>query len=573
MASPVLMVVDGNPGGLRALDDTLRHRYGHDYLIISEASPETALGRLRELRAAGQPVAVIMAASAMTAAPAAEFLAQAHTIQPAAKRVLVVPRGGPAAPSLRVPVPLVQDRQAATPVLRAIAHGMIDAYLSAPGAGRDEGFHRAVSELLEEWALEAAPALPALRIIAEQGSARAHELRDTLARSSIPYAFHTPESADGQSWLQQAGQDGSVLPVLVMYTGDVLVDPPNDQIAAAFGLASLPTAAVDVAIVGAGPAGLSAAVYAASEGLSTLLLEREAIGGQAGSSSLIRNYLGFPRGISGANLATRAFEQAWSFGAIPSMTGPVTGLQPTADGFTLRLAGGGECQARSVLITTGVSYRRLEAPGLDPLLGAGVFYGATASESSAFAGEHVFIAGGANSAGQAAVNLARYARQVTIVIRGGSLAARMSQYLIDEIGATANIDVRASTQIAAAQGSGRLEALTLKDTKTGTAETVPASALVVLIGAVPHTDWLPPGISRDEHGFIVTGSDLSHGHDPAASWPLPRAPLPLETSLPGVFAAGDVRHGSVKRVASAVGEGSIATTQMTQYLQKQAQLS
>ena len=412
-----------------------------------------------------------------------------------------------------------------------------------------------------------------MRIIAEQGSARAHELRDTLARSSIPYVFHTPESADGRSWLQQAGQDGSALPVLVMYTGDVLVDPPNDQIAAAFGLASLPTATVDVAIVGAGPAGLSAAVYAASEGLSTLLLEREAIGGQAGSSSLIRNYLGFPRGISGANLATRAFEQAWSFGAIPSMTGLVTGLQPTADGFTLRLAGGGECQARSVLITTGVSYRRLEAPGLDPLLGAGVFYGATASESSAFAGEHVFIAGGANSAGQAAVNLARYARQVTIVIRGGSLAARMSQYLIDEISATANIDVRASTQIAAAQGSGRLEALTLKDTKTGTAETVPASALVVLIGAVPHTDWLPPGISRDEHGFIVTGSDLSDGHDPAASWLLPRAPLPLETSLPGAFAAGDVRHGSVKRVASAVGEGSIATTQMTQYLQKQAQLS
>jgi thioredoxin reductase (NADPH) len=470
-------------------------------------------------------------------------------------------------------VPLVQDRQAATPVLRAIAHGMIDAYLPAPGAGRDEGFHRAVSELLEEWALEAAPALPAVRIIAEQGSARAHELRDALARSSIPYVFYTPESADGRSWLQEAGQDGSALPVLVMYTGDVLVDPPNDQIAAAFGLASLPTTTVDVAIVGAGPAGLSAAVYAASEGLSTLLLEREAIGGQAGSSSLIRNYLGFPRGISGANLATRAFEQAWSFGAIPSMTGPVTGLQPTADGFTLRLAGGGECRARSVLITTGVSYRRLDAPGLDPLLGAGVFYGATASESSAFAGEHVFIAGGANSAGQAAVNLARYARQVTIVIRGGSLAARMSQYLIDEISATANIDVRASTQIAAAQGSGRLEALTLKDTKTGTAETVPASALVVLIGAVPHTDWLPPRIGRDEHGFIVTGSDLPDGRDPVASWPLPRAPLPLETSLPGVFAAGDVRHGSVKRVASAVGEGSIATTQVTQYLQKQAQLS
>jgi thioredoxin reductase (NADPH) len=325
-----------------------------------------------------------------------------------------------------------------------------------------------------------------------------------------------------------------------------------------------------VAIVGAGPAGLSAAVYAASEGLSTLLLEREAIGGQAGSSSLIRNYLGFPRGISGASLATRAFEQAWSFGAIPSMAGPVTGLQPAAGGFTLRLAGGRVSHARSVLIATGVSYRRLDAPGLDALLGAGVFYGATTSESNAFAGEHVFIVGGANSAGQAAANLARYAQQVTIAVRGESLAARMSQYLIDEIGATPNINVRTSTQIAAAEGTGRLQALTLKDAKTGSTQNVPASALVVLIGAVPHTDWLPSDISRDEHGFVRTGSDVSQGTHPAPSWTLPRPPLPLETSLPGVFAAGDVRHGSVKRVASAVGEGSIAVTQLTQYLQKLA---
>src|SRR5215475_1688745 len=572
MTTPVLMAVDDNPGGLGTLDGTLRSRYGRDYLIISGASPESALGRLRELRAAGRPVALVMAAAAMTAAPAAEFLAQARSIQPAAKRVLVVPRGGPAAPSLRVPVPLVQDRQAATPVLRAIAHGMIDTYLAAPGAGRDEGFHRGVSELLEEWAHDADPAVPAVRIIAEQQSPRAHELRDVLARSSIPYAFHTAESADGQSWLQQAGQAGSALPVLVMYTGEVLVDPPNDRIAAAFGLASLPATTVDVAIVGAGPAGLSAAVYAASEGLSTLLLEREAIGGQAGSSSLIRNYLGFPRGISGASLATRAFEQAWSFGAIPSMAGPVTGLQPAAGGFTLRLAGDRVSHARSVLITTGVSYRRLDAPGLDALLGAGVFYGATTSESNAFAGEHVFIAGGANSAGQAAVNLARYAQQVTLVVRGESLAARMSQYLIDEIGATPNIGVRTSTQVAAAEGTGRLEALALKDTETGSTQTVPASALVVLIGAVPHTDWLPSDIGRDEHGFVLTGSDLSPGTRPPRGWTPPRPPLPLETSLPGVFAAGDVRHGSVKRVASAVGEGSIAVTQLTQYLQKQAEL-
>ncbi len=572
MTIPALMAVDDNPGSLETLDGTLRRRYEHDYLIISEASPGRALGRLRELRSADRPVAVVMAASAMTAVPAAEFLAQARSIQPAAKRVLVIPRGGPAAPSLRVPVPLVQDREAATPVLHAMARGMIDAYLPAPGAGRDEGFHSAVSELLEEWAHDTAPALPAVRIIAQQQSARAHELRDVLARNGIPYIFYAAESADGQLWLQQGGQDGSALPVLVMYTGEVLVDPPNDRIAAAFGLASLPEGTVDVAIVGAGPAGLSAAVYAASEGLSTLLLEREAVGGQAGSSSLIRNYLGFPRGISGATLATRAFEQAWSFGAIPSIAGPVTGLDPTADGFSLRLPRGQVTHARGVLITTGVSYRRLDAPGLDSLLGAGVFYGATGSESSTFAGEHVFIAGGANSAGQAAVKLARYAQQVTIVIRGGSLAARMSQYLIDEISAAANIDVRPSTQIAGAEGTGRLEALALTDTQTGSTQTVAASALVVLIGAVPHTDWLPSHIGRDEHGFILTGSDLRTGGNPAASWTLPRPPLPLETSLPGVFAAGDVRHGSIKRVASAVGEGSIAATQMTQYLQKQVQM-
>jgi thioredoxin reductase (NADPH) len=312
-----------------------------------------------------------------------------------------------------------------------------------------------------------------------------------------------------------------VLPVLVTYTGQVLVNPTKDQITAVFGLAGLPTGTVDVAVVGAGPAGLSAAVYAASEGLSTLLLEREAIGGQAGSSSLIRNYLGFPRGISGASLATRAFEQAWSFGAIPSMAGPVTGLEPAADGFTLRLADGRVSHARSVLITTGVSYRRLGAPGVDSLLGAGVFYGATGSESGAFAGEHVFIAGGANSAGQAGVNLARYAQQVTIVVRGGSLTARMSQYLIDKITATPNIDVRTTTQIAAAAGTSQLETLTLTDSTTGSSQTVPASALVVLIGAVPHTSWLPPQIRRDEHGFILTGRDLPQEGTPAARRTLP----------------------------------------------------
>jgi thioredoxin reductase (NADPH) len=567
MTNPVLMVIDENPSGLSTLKSALRRRYERDYVIVDVASPATAIDRLRALEAAKNPVALVMVAFAMTGAPPEELLAQIRSIAPTAKRVLVVPRGGPTAPSLRVPVSLVADRQAATPVLRAMAHGMIDAYFPSPGTDGDEGFHRGISELLEEWAHEAAPALPAIRIIDRQHSARAHELRDLLARNSVPGIFHTVESAEGQSWLAQAGQDGSVLPVLVTYTGQVLVDPPNDEVSAVFGLGALPDTTFDIAVVGAGPAGLSAAVYAASEGRSTLLLEREAIGGQAGSSSLIRNYLGFPRGISGSGLATRAFEQAWSFGAIPSMVGAVVELESVNDGFVLRLEGGRVGHARSVLVATGVSYRRLDTPGLDALLGAGVFYGATGSESSSFADEHVFIAGGANSAGQAALNLARYARQVTLVVRGDSLAARMSRYLIDQITATPNVDVRTNTEIVAAHGVGTLQTLTLTDARAGRTETVAAAALIVLIGAVPHTDWLPPDIRRDDHGFILTGSDSERGT--AISTTRRRPPFPLETSLPGVFAAGDVRHASVKRVASAVGEGSIAATQMYQYLQDQ----
>jgi thioredoxin reductase (NADPH) len=567
MTSPVLMVIDEDPSGLSTLESALRRRYERDYVILGVASHAAALGRLRALEAARNPVALVMIAFAMTGALPEEFLAHIRSIARTAKRVLVVPRGGPTAPSLRVPVSLVADRQGATPVLRAMAHGMVDAYLPSPGTERDEGFHRGISELLEEWAHEGAPALPAIRIIDRQHSPRAHELRDLLARNSVPGVFHTFDSSEGQSWLAQAGQDGSLLPVLVTYTGQVLVNPANDEVSAVFGLGALPDTMVDIAVVGAGPAGLSAAVYTASEGRSTVLLEREAIGGQAGSSSLIRNYLGFPRGISGSGLATRAFEQAWSFGAIPSMAGAVIELDSVNDGFVLGLEGGRLCHARSVLIATGVSYRRLNTPGLDALLGAGVFYGATGSESSSFADEHVFIAGGANSAGQAALNVARYARQVTLVVRGDSLAARMSRYLIDQIAATPNVDVRTNTEIVAAYGVGTLQTLTLTDARAGRTETVAAAALIVLIGAVPHTDWLPPDIHRDDHGFILTGSDSVRGTTNSIT--PPRPPLSLETSMPGVFAAGDVRHASVKRVASAVGEGSIAATQMYQYLQDQ----
>jgi thioredoxin reductase (NADPH) len=566
------MAVDDNPDGLRTLDDVLRRRYDHDYLVIGETSPETALGRLRELRAAGHPVAMLMAASAMAATPGPEFLAQARSIQPTAKRVLVVPRGGPGAPSLRVPVPLVQDRQAATPVLRAIALGMIDTYLSAPGAGRDEEFHRAVSELLEEWAHDAVPALAAVRIIAHERSARAHELRDTLARNGIPYVFHAAGSADGRSRLQEVGQDGSALPVLVMYTGEVLVDPPNDRIAAAFGLASLPEGTVDIAIVGAGPAGLSAAVYAASEGLSTLLLEREAIGGQAGSSSLIRNYLGFPRGISGASLATRAFEQAWSFGAIPSVARPVSGLQPVVDGFMLlRRRPGRPCPQRPDHDGRVLPRARRSRPGLATrrrrlLRGNRIGRRRLQRRPRLHCGRSQFRRPGRGQPG--AVRAAGHDR-------GTRRLPGSPDVPVPDRRDQRNGQHRRPHQHPDRRRRGQRQARNLdlerhqyrrrRDRSRLRAGGSDRRRAAHRLATAPDR----PGRTRVRR----PGGDVTDGGDPAASWALPRPPFPLETSLPGVFAAGDVRHGSVKRVASAVGEGSIAATQVTQYLQQQAQSS
>ncbi|HMG31868.1 MAG TPA: FAD-dependent oxidoreductase [Jiangellaceae bacterium] len=572
MTEPALLVLDDEPDDLDQLQRTLGRRYGQEYLVICEASAAAALDRLAQLAADGRPVAIVCAAAAMIDSGGGEFLAMARRLHPAAKRVLTVPRGGSSAPTLRVPALLLQDPSVAQPVLRAMTLGVVDTYLPSPHGGRDEGFHLAISELLEEWARDSAEDQPAVHIIGEQHSARAHELRDLLTRNGIPFEFSPADSDRGRLLLEQSRHAGSALPVVITYTGHTLADPNADELGAAFGLATLPAGTVDVAIVGAGPAGLSAAVYTASEGLATLLIEREAIGGQAGSSSLIRNYLGFPRGISGRSLANRAFAQVWSFGAGTVVTGPVTGLRPAGSGYLLSLADASEVTCRSVVVATGVSYRRLDAPGLAPLIGAGVYYGAAASEARAMAGRRVFIAGGANSAGQAAVNLARHASQVTLLVRRDSVAATMSRYLIDEIDGTANIDIRHNTEVVGAEGDEQLEALVLQDNTTGVTESVSGSALFVLIGADPHTDWLPAGVQRDDHGFLLTGSDLRRV-DPPDGWPLQRPPLPLETSLPGVFAAGDVRQRSVKRVASAVGEGSIAATQVTQYLQEPDQPS
>jgi thioredoxin reductase (NADPH) len=398
-------------------------------------------------------------------------------------------------------------------------------------------------------------------VIGKEQSPRVHELRDLLTRNNVPFGFHRADSAEGSAALQRLGLDQPSGPVVTLYTGVVLTDPANAEIAEALGLNIRPAETTyDVVIVGAGPAGLAAAVYGASEGLRTVLLEREAFGGQAGTTSLIRNYLGFPRGVTGAELAGRAYEQAWMFGTQFVYGNPATSLATDGDLCIVGLQDGSAVTSRAVVIATGVSYRRLAVPELEPLSGAGVFYGAATTESQALAGKQAFVVGGGNSAGQAALHLSKYAQHVTILIRSKSLAASMSQYLIREIETAPNIEVRYRTEVAGGGGDGHLERLSLRDRDTGDTATEPADGLFVLIGAQPFTEWLPEAVGRDQWGYILTGPDL------AERWTLQREPYLLETSTPGVFAVGDVRHGSVKRVAAAVGDGSIAIRLAHDYL-------
>ena len=554
MARPVLMLVMDDRGALAGLAGSLRRRFGADYEVFAIGDPGAALAALERLGQDGSPVALLLAERSFDGMSGIELLGRAHLRYPDAKRVLLVPYG---------------DAAANIATLQDMALGQLDHWLTVPWGAPELLLYPVVSELLSRWSREnadAASPIELVRVVASRWLPRTHELRDVLSRNNIPYGFCDADSADGRRLLTRVGRVSGDQPVLLLRDGRVLCDPSDERLIQALGIPTRPgPGRYDVGVVGAGPAGLAAATYAASEGLRTLVLERTATGGQAGTTSLIRNYLGFPQGISGGELAWRATEQAVMFGADLAVR-QVAGLRTDHRDRVLALADGEEVACRTVVLATGVTYRRLAVPGLDALLGSGVFYGAAVTEAVAMRGRRVVVVGGANSAGQAAAHLARHAEQVTLVVRGGSLATGMSDYLVRELHGAGNLGVRLHTEVTAVHGTGRLEALTVRDNRTGATETLAAAALFIMIGAEPPTDWLAATVRHDARGYLLTGGDLLHDGRPPADWPLARQPLLLETSLPGVFAAGDVRHGSIKRVAAAVGEGATAVHLVHQYL-------
>jgi thioredoxin reductase (NADPH) len=552
---PLILAVCQDPEDLARVERELRTRYEADYRVVCVRSAEQGLLELQERKATGGEAAVVLAEQRMNGVSGVEFLSRVPEIYPMTKRLLL------AAP---------MDRETGAILPQAMALGWIDYFEYKPGPPPNERFHQVISGFLSEWTRPQRSEVHAVaRVIGERWSQRSHEARELLERHGILYAFYASDSEEGRDLLGRTGQTAGRLPVWVLYDGRVLVAPFDEEVLDAFlGASRSARKDFDVIVVGAGPAGLASAVYAASEGLSTLVVEREAVGGQAGTSSLIRNYLGFARGISGRELATQAYQQAFLFGAEFRLTRRAAGLRRAGEMVDVALSDGTVASGRAVIVATGASYRRLDVPELEALNGAGVFYGAATTEAPALRGREVYVVGGANSAGQAAMHLSRYAATVTMLVRGGSLRASMSDYLIKGIEDADNVLVRTNTRLTGGGGEGHLEHLTIEDSSAGRTETVPADALFVLIGAEPHTEWLPEEISRDERGFIITGQDLLRdGHTPGGPSPR-RLPAPLETSMPGVFAVGDVRHRSVKRVASAVGEGSAAIQQVHEHLSR-----
>jgi thioredoxin reductase len=549
-----IVVVSRDPEARGLVVDELERRYSRDY-VVAGAAPEDADALLARLHEAGTPVALFMGGYGGMDADGLQVITSLCYLAPGSMRFAVVRWG---------------DFTTAGAVFQALTVGHLDRWTYRPESRPDEDFHRAVTEALEEWSAKEGGGFEAVRVIGQPWDPRSQWLRDMFGRNRVPIGFHDAGTPDGQRTLDALHLDHDPqLPVVVLrFRPDhlVLENPSPVQIAEAFGLTRPlpPDAHFDVAIVGGGPSGLGAAVYAASEGLRTLVVEPVAVGGQAGTSSLIRNYLGFPTGISGNRLAENAYRQAWTFGATFHFARSVQGLRVDGDQRVLDLSDGTSVTARAVIVATGVSYRRLGVPDLERLQGRGVFYGAAVTEAPAMRGRHVFVAGGANSAGQAAIHLARYAQRVTILVRRSTLAETMSDYLIRQIESDPAIDVRYRTAIVGGTGTEFLESITLRDLDTGE-ETSVSGFLFVLIGSEPKTDWLDGVVARDRWGSIITGADLL-ADDVAPRWPLSRAPALLETSIPGVFAVGDVRRNSVKRVASAVGEGALAVHLLHQYL-------
>jgi thioredoxin reductase (NADPH) len=543
---PVLFVIDHDPSSLDVLLSDLSRRFGNDFALRGETSTEAALAALQEMAGASEPVALLLVDDA-----APDFLARAHELHPGAKRVLLVDR----------------DYSSTSPAVQAMALGRADYHIVRPWAD-NESMYRAMSEYLSSWTVEQEPNFEEFRIVAAEGDSRVLQLRDVMTRFSMPFGVYAIESEAGRRLLDRAGLDGTRLPVVIRYDGQVMIDPSLPDLAGAVGVSiKNDIETCEVAIVGAGPAGLTAAVYAASEGLETVMLERVISGGQAGTSPLIRNYPGFPHGINGGLLMERTCEQAWLMGAHIVFAQQAVALERRGDDRIVHLFDGTELRAHAVVIATGIEWRRLGVPRLEALVGSGVFYGAAVSESRAMHDQDVFIIGAGNSAGQAALDLAKHARAVTLVVRGDSFAKSMSSYLVRAIESMPNVVVRHGTEVVDGAGNGSLERIKLVDRANDTIEEVSAAALFIMIGGEPHTQWLPEEIARDAQGYVITDRDLLE--QPGVHWEHHREPLTLETSVPGVFAAGDVRHGSIKRVASAVGEGATVVRLLHEHLREE----
>ncbi len=548
MAKPVILSVDDDPDVLRAIGRDLRQEYGADYRVMRADSGNSALSALKELKLTNEPVALLLVDQRMPGMTGVDFLSEATPLYPDAKRVLLT---------------AYADTEVA---IRAINEVKTHYYLLKPWDPPEQHLYPVLTDLLDEWSAGYRPVFEGIRVIGHRWSRPSHDITNFLARNQVPYEWLDIEDRDTVgALLESADVDGGTLPVVIFPDGASLEAPSTQQVAEKSGLRTQAgNPFYDLIVVGAGPAGLAAGVYGGSEGLSTLVIERQAPGGQAGESSRIENYLGFPSGLSGADLARRAVAQVQRFGVEMLSTQEVTGIRTKEHYRGVMLGDGTALDCHALVIATGVSYRKLEVPGVETLTGAGVYYGAAMTEGDGVKGEDVYIVGGANSAGQAAMYFSQFAKNVYILVRESSIEKGMSAYLVDQIRATNGITVMTETHVAEAHGEGRLEGLTLRRASGGT-EKVPAKALFIFIGAVPRTDWVGDALARDSSGFIMSGFDMS-GKNRPDDWSLERDPFPLETSLPGVFVAGDVRHSSIKRVASAVGEGAMAVSFVHRYL-------